>query len=663
MIRPAFVRSAAAAVLSIALVGAGIGAGPFSGAQAAAPPSTSAYGIQMLDADGGTLRTPAPLSEWTSGDTVSGSLADTGDVFSLNTTRTTGLDSRAASDGAQASVASGTFQLRDRVPVTFTGLRVECATDGSTSLSLDSLTVDGKDVLDRARLSSGYTLTLPTSPTWGSTKLIVGERTVDRGRVQVTGLRIEAEAGWSEIWRVRLGVAACAPDTSAPARPAVVSGITVTAPSGAALLTGGPRLSEDGSASAQDVRSAGSPSVATDVRIGHAADASSTFSVGSFTQIPDTSAVGEYRWSALRVYGLSLTVNADGSSRIAFADTGSAVFVNGIWINTGTDLYTGVDADGVPRVRVHLNERVPQADGSILITALRYEDLTGAYPSVSLGTVRWTAAGGTPTPAPTGSPSPQPPLPPRYAFAVEAEGPSVIAPAVVADRDAAAPAAAPAPADVSDGGAGQIDVRGATTRSSADASAVSIDALALYPGTRVEVSLGGLDLEVGPDSTTLTTSGGTVAGQEIPAGVIAPNTRVSVPGRSLVVILNAQTTEGQNRTVVAVDAQDRTGLGAHVRVGVVTADAPAVEPEPGPGTSPRPVPSSEPTPPAGSGSESLVPGPIGKDDGPPAPTASGALPPTGIDGSATLTLVLAGLGAGVVGIGAVVFARRRRSTR
>lgn len=662
MTRLAFVRAVSAAVLSLALVGAGIGAGHSSGAQAAALPSTSAYGIQMLDADGGTLRSPAPLSEWTSGDTVSGSLADTGDVFSLNTTRTTGLDSRAASDGAQASVASGTFQLRDRVPVAFTGLRVECGTDGSTSLSLDSLTVDGKDVLDRTRLSSGYTLTLPTSPTWGSTKLIVGERTVDRGRVQVTGLRIEAEAGWSEIWRVRLGVAACAPDTSAPAQPAVVSGVTVTAPGGAALLTGGPRLSEEGTATAQSVRSAGSPSIATDVSIGHAADASSTFSVGSFTQIPDASELGEYRWSALRVYGLSLTVDPDGSSRIAFADTGSAVFANGIWINTGTDLYTGVDADGAPRVRVHLNERVPQADGSILITALRYEDLTGAYPSVSLGTVRWTAAGVTPTPGPTDPPSPQPSLPPRYAFAVEAKGPSAIAPAIVADREAA-PEVVPAPADVSDGGAGQIDVRGATTRSSADGSAVSVDALTLYPGTQVEVSLGDLDLEVGPDAATLTTSGGTVAGQEIPAGVIAPNTRVSVPGRSLVVTLNAQTVEGEDRTVVAVDAEDRTGLGAHVRVGVVTADAAAVEPEPDPGTLPGPVPAPEPTPPAGSGGEGLSPGPIGKDYVRPATAVTGSLPATGMDGSATTILLWAGLGAGALGAAVVVFARRRRSTR
>lgn len=654
--RPRFpsVRAAAAVLIAAALMGTGMA--PAVGASTVA--RTSAFGIQMLDADGGTLQAPAPLSEWSSGGTVENSLASTSDVLRLNTTQTQGLTSRAASDGAQATIAGGTFQLRDRVPVAFTGLRATCATDGSTSIAFDTLTVDGKDVLDTGKLAAGYTVSLPTSPTWGSTRLIIGERVVDRGRVQVTALRIEGEAGWSEIWRVRLGVAACTPTTAVA--PSLVSGVTVTAPGGGVLVPGAPHVDAEGAVQAQNVRSVGSASSATDVAVAHAADGSSSVSIGTFRQVPDTSSVGEYMWSALRVYGLTLDVAADGTSRVAFRDTGSAVFVNGVWINTGTDLYTGLDPNGAQRVRVHFNERVPQADGSVLITALRYEDLTGTYPAVSLGTVSWSP-GTTPEPTPQPTPSPSATLPPRYAFAVDAVGPSAIAPAFVADRGVTGATVSSevrvSGANVTDGYAGQVAVAGIETSSSVTRSSVVLDTVTLYPGTALAVSLTDVRLTVTPDGATVTTGGGTVAGQTIAAGAIAPGTRITVPGRSAVFTLNAQATTGDAQTVVALDLDDRRGLGAHVRVGVVTADAPAPAPQP----TPEPTRPPEPRPTGSSDGSGLVPGPIGKDDvRPGAAAAASRLATTGSDTSAAAALAVAGCLIVVAGGAATVVARMRR---
>jgi len=660
-------RTRLLALLAGSIVAAAVVAGAVPANGATTLPSTSASGIQMLDADGGALQQPAPLSEWTSGATVENSLAQTGDVLKLNTTRSTGLTARAASDGAQATIDSGLFQLRDRVPVAFTGLRASCGTDGSTSVTFDTLTVDGKNVLNTSKLSAGYTVALPNSDTWGSTRLIVGERTVDHGRVQVAALRIEAEAGWSEIWRVRLGVAACTPATVVA--PALVSGVTVTAPSGGALIPGAPHLDAEGSISAQTVSGIAPASTASDVSVAHAADGSSAVSVGSFRQVPDASSVGEYMWSALRVYGLRLTVDTDGSSRVTFADTGSAVFVNGIWINTGTDLYTGVDAGGAPRVRVHLNERVTQGDGSVLITALRYEDLTGAYPAVSLGVVRWSpaAGGSTPTPTPEPTTTTAPPLPPRYAFAVDATGPSAIAPAFVAapgeTKIAHVTSGGADNQAATDGYAGQIAVRGIETASSDTAASVGVDDLVLYPGTAMEVSLRDLRLEVTSAGTTLTTAGGTVAGNAVSAGAVAAGTRYAVAGRTAVITLNTQSVDGQAQTAVALELDDRRGLGARVRVGVVSADAPKQSPDPGSGTQPTPQPHSS----GGSSSEQFTPGPIGKDDvraaGNGTASTSGQLARTGADLAALPGLIVAGVFAAGCGVALAAAAKRHRTKR
>lgn len=363
---------------------------------------------------------------------------------------------------------------------------------------------------------------------------------------------------------------------------------------------------------------------AKNVAIEHRRDGGSHASVGSFEQVPDTtSGVGEYMWSALRVYGLALDVDAKGRSTVTFGDgmgDGTAgVFANGVWINTGTDLYTGMGQDGTPRVHVYFNERIAHDDGSVTINALRYEDLTGAYPSVVLGQVLWTPSS-TPDPQPTPEPTPAPEqgvMPMRYAYGLSASGPSDVAatalsrpqgqcePATSKQHGADAAQADVAQGDSShgdaakndapacvgtelqasaatayDGNAGQIDAKGLSSQVRADGSKASVDTLVLYPGTALETSLS--DVAVSVDAkghATMTTAGGTVAGTKVAAGEVKPNTRFAPKGRITTIVLNAQQSAQDGlQQVSGVLVDDGAGLGAKVQAAVITADAPAVTP-------------------------------------------------------------------------------------
>lgn len=666
-------------------------------------PSNSAFGVQMLDSDGGTMQASTPLAEWASGDTVTQNAASTGDIYKLNTTRTSGLVSRAASDGALSTIASGTFQLRDRVPVAFTGLSSECTADGSSTVSFDTLTVNGVDALDPARIAAGYTVDLPDSSTWGPTKLYIGERTTDAsGRAQTTALRIEAAAGWSEIWRVKLGQVACTP--AAPStQPALVSGITVTAPNGTPIVAGEPSLTASGTKTDATFSVKSPPIAATGVTVSRSDDTRAKVSISSFTQVPDTSSVGEYMWSAFRVYGLALDVAADGSSVVSFPGSNSGLFVNGVWINTGTDLYTGLDAQGNPRVTVRFNERVAQPDGSILITAVHYTDLTGAYPSVALGQVRWSVPSTVPTPDPEPTPQPEPPLPSRYAYALSASGPSVVSPVALVTPDAAAAAAASAAdsagekapnvvvnrgtantgaassgaaslevATVTDGAAGQISASGARASNAAGKATAEVDSLSLYPGSGLEVSLSDIRVVLTKTGATMTTGGGTVAGKTVAAGEIAPNTVVQLPGRSAVITLNLQKGSAADFSVTGVDVNDTLGLGARVRVAAITADAPdvptPVDPGSGPGNgsgSPGSGAGSGPGAPgtgsgagSGSGSGELGNGAIGQNFVAPQASSTRPLANTGL--STAPLAIAAALSVLALATGAGLMLRRRR---
>ncbi|MDN4641110.1 hypothetical protein QCD70_12700 [Agreia sp. PsM10] len=682
--------AALASVLAIgftatpAIAAPGASAVPVASAAPASPANT-AFGVQMLDSDGGTLQASTPLAAWASGDTVTQNAASTGDLYKLNTTRTEGLVSRAASDGALSTIASGTFQLRDRVPVAFTGLSSECTADGSSTVSFDTLTVNGVDALDPARIAAGYTVDLPESSIWGPTRLYIGERTTDAsGRAQTTALRIEAAAGWSEIWRVKLGQVACTPAAPTTA-PALVSGITVTAPNGTPIVAGEPSLTTSGTKSDATFSVKTPPIAATGVTVSRTDDSAANVSIDSFTQVPDTSSIGEYLWSAFRVYGLSLDVAADGSSVVSFPGSNSGLFVNGVWINTGTDLYTGLDAQGTPRVTVRFNERTTQPDGSVLITAVHYTDLTGTYPSVALGTVRWTAPSTVPDPEPEPTRQPEPPLPSRYAYALSASGPSVVSPVALVTPDAAAAAAASekspneaadsgadqteaAQLEVStatDGAAGQISASGARASNADGTATAEVDSLSLYPGSGVEVSLSDIRVALTKSGATMTTGGGTVAGQTIAAGEIAPNTVVQLAGRSALITLNLQTGSADDFSVTGVEVNDTLGLGAQVRVAAITADAPDVPTPVDPGTGPgdgsgSPVGGSPGGGAgAGSGSGELGNGAIGQNVVEPQSISTRPLADTGF--TAGPLIVAAALSLLALAAGGGLLLRRRRT--
>lgn len=599
------------AVIAVtALISPSLGFGSLSRpltAQGATAPETSAFGVQILDSDGGVQQAKMPLSEWSSGPTTSNTAQSTGDFFKLNTTQSQQLSTSATSDGALASIASGTYQLRDRPAVSFTGLQASCSRDRETSVSFATLNVDGKDILQSNHLDKGYTYDLPNSK-YGATRLYIGQRgTGNSGShgTATTALRIEAEAGASEIWRVQLGVVSCSPDTQHNVTP-LVSGITATNPDGAPVIDRKPQLTAAGKTSLESLHADSYPITAEGVTAEHTSDNSSRVSISSYEQIPDTSAVGMYTWSALRVYGLSLEVNPDGTSAVTFTGGESGVFANGVWINTGTDLYIGMGADGNPRIHIYFNERVTNSDGSITINALRYEDLTGQYPSVILGQVHWSAASPSPNPSPDDPANPgnpgngQPadtPLPKLYAYGISATGPSRIgvtalacgaacnqkgtggsaagsAAGSTAGSETAASSADVAQAD--DGHAGQITAKHLTSSIRTSRSFATISSLVLYPGTALETHLDDIAVTVdGNGAATMTTNGGSVAGTIIKAGPVAPNTTISVADRSARITLNHQERDSDGiRSIVGVLFDDPVGLGAQIQAAVITTALP-----------------------------------------------------------------------------------------
>ncbi|MFT7710833.1 hypothetical protein ACMT9Y_07730 [Clavibacter tessellarius] len=390
-----------------------------------------ASGVEIVDIDGDTLTAPTPLAEWSAGQAVTRETASTGDVLKLNTTQTTGLRSTAGPTGASSSIASGTLQLRDRPAIVFSGLTVSCTPGGTPAVHLDRLTIGGVDVTADADATPGWSRDLPES-VYGATRVIVGSTAkADDGSATTVGIDLEAEAGASEIWRVRAGSVTCAaaaavpvptpsasptpvptpapdpdpapapgptpapdPDPApapAPAAGRVATGVTVTSPDGTRVIDGQPRVEGLDRRSSADALAAtdGSAEHASSVRVETGADGTTTIGVGSFEQLPGAPAdpLAEYRWTAFRVYGLTATVTPAGQVATEFTDPGSAVFVDGRWIDTTTDLYTGVDEKGAPRVTVAFGEHETAADGTVTVTAVHYRDLTGAHPDVRLGTV------------------------------------------------------------------------------------------------------------------------------------------------------------------------------------------------------------------------------------------------------------------------------------
>ncbi|PYY39652.1 hypothetical protein [Curtobacterium sp. MCPF17_046] len=430
---------AAVALAATMLLGLGIATPALAAPALAADgaPLAKASGVEVVDIDGGTLTRPTPAVEWRSGEAVEARADGTTDVLKLNTTQTTGLRTTAGPDGAVSTIESGTFTLRDRPAVTFRDLRVACTPGADPVVTLGSLSIGGTDVTAEATARPGWSTDLPDSR-YGPTRVLVGTTTTSAdGTATTVGLRIDGDSGASEISRVRAGSVSCAPATSwptptptpapspepAPAptpapspepsapptadpddatRARSVSGVSVTAVDGTVLVDGQPALTGTGTRTAERVAAAdGSPSTGRGVTVTTTAEGTSDIGIDSFEQIPDaaTDPVAAYRWPALRVYGLHAHVTPEGTMTVGFDDESSAVFVNGVWINTATDLYTGVDAEGEERVRMRFGERVVNPDGSTTLTALHYTDLTGTHPEVALGIVT--------LPPPAASPAPE----------------------------------------------------------------------------------------------------------------------------------------------------------------------------------------------------------------------------------------------------------------
>lgn len=652
--------------------------------------SNSASGIEIVDIDGTVLLPKTSRVTWTTGVEVTDAKASTGDVLKLNTTKTTGVTTTAGPKGASVSVDSATLTLRERVPVRVSGMRAVCAPDGTASVRFDSLTVDGADVTAAASATTGYSIDLPDSK-YGPTKLVVGSKVAGAdGRVSLTGLQLQAEPGASEIQRVTLGEVSCAASSAVdpPTSPEPITGppaavgVIVTAADGAPLIDGKPRATPaDGTKHADALTGAnGYPVSASNVTVDSAADGSAKVTIGEFRQVPDSSPIGEYLWSALRVYGLKLEVAKDGSSDVSFGNAGSAVFANGVWINTATDVYTGLDADGKERVLVHFNERTTNADGSTTITALHYKDLTGANPEVRLGQVTLVAA--TPT-TPVDPADPGPPatvLPRWYSHGVLADGASVVAATPLAGAEAPKPSKItnahadakagpelPSKAEakaVTDGGTGQVTAHDITVRASVGSGSAVVGSVLLFPRSSIEISLSHVRTSVTSTGIVVTSGGGTVAGTPVRAGAIAPNTLISPQGTSLRIVLNEQTLTGSDVTVSGLRVNDPSGLGADIRVATVTTIAPAA-PEPGTGEPGTGSPGHGQPGPSDPDGTVTHPGALSPDGTGPAGTSGtnrSVLARTGADpglGMALAALLLAVGGAGI-GIG---FLQRRKALR
>ncbi|WNY33524.1 hypothetical protein Q9Q99_16065 [Curtobacterium flaccumfaciens] len=111
-----------------------------------------------------------------------------------------------------------------------------------------------------------------------------------------------------------------------------VSGVQVTAPDGTVLIDGQPTVTGVMKRTADRVDAAdGSPSTARGVTVSTAADGTSDVHLDSFEQIPDRASdpVAEYRWPALRVYGLDAHLTPEGTMTVDFVNESNAVFVNG----------------------------------------------------------------------------------------------------------------------------------------------------------------------------------------------------------------------------------------------------------------------------------------------------------------------------------------------
>ncbi|RII87674.1 hypothetical protein DZF98_15700, partial [Clavibacter californiensis] len=396
-----------------------------------------------------------------------------------------------------------------------------------------------------------------------------------------------------------------APDPApAPASGRVATGVTVTSPDGTRVIDGQPRVDGlDRSATADSLTASdGSPEHAASVRVETGADGTTTVGVGSFEQLPGSTAdpLAEYRWTAFRVYGLTATITPAGAVSTEFADPGSAVFVDGRWIDATTDLYTGVDEQGAPRVTVAFGEHETAADGTVTVTAVHYRDLTGAHPDVRLGTVVVPPAAGQVVGA--------------YGVGVTAaDGTVLVAPqpaATVAAPHASADAVAGTGTDPDTASAVAVDLG---TGDAAGTATVDVGAFRQVPGASTDpladyrwpaLRVAGLHAAVSA-AGAMTVSFADAGNAVFVNGVWIDTTTdlytgVDEQGTPRVEVRFGERTVAADGTVTltALHYRDLTGRHPEVRLGVVTVAA-GGSTTPAPDPSPTPVPIVPDSAPAG----------------------------------------------------------------
>lgn len=557
----------------------------------------TASGLSARDIDGGTLQAPAALASWSEGEGVSGAAGSTTTPAGIRngyTVTTEGTRTVAGVNGARTTVERATLDLRGRVPLVLEGLTVGCTPAGTSFTTIEKITVGGTDkTAEVASAAAGYRFALPSEAgAYDDAATVSIETAATNGAVRtVRGLRIDNGDNY-ELSSLTLGEVSCTTTTQPTLEPHRVAGVQVRTAGGTRLVEPTPALRRPGAdaATAQTVEAPGYRSRATDVTTTTAADGTVTVTVGSFRQLPAEDSLAEYRPSALRVNGLSLTVAPGGASSTTFADPTNALFADGRWLNAQDGvIYTKLDPSDSSKVllEVRIGERVDNGDGTVTVNALHYLDHTGTWPEVVLGqaTVSTDVQPG-PGPAPT----PQPeglvvPAGTWHSYGVRATGAVEVDASPLATLPATGGREATA-ARVDDAEGGQLTALDSTAAVSPSGGTAAVGDLELFPGTDAEIHLKDLRTVVDAAGARVSTGGGTVFGQTVAPGSLPIATTFTLPGTSTTAVLGAVGTDGAGLPVLdglvltSPDELATTVRAASVTVGRGTGAAPAPD---GPG--------------------------------------------------------------------------------
>jgi hypothetical protein len=572
--------------LALALAALALPGAATSSATAADPVLASASGLAIRDIDGGTILAATALASWGSGDDVRQESASTTTPASIANgyvITTSGTRTVAGATGARTTVADATISLRGRETMTVKGLTVGCAPGGHSFTTIDKLLVGAQDLTDQvASAAAGYSFALPSKAgAYDSDAVVTIERsTAISGGQTVTGLRITNGENY-EVRDLSLGQVTCASTIAQPAVPAYrAAGVLVSDAAGNRLLDPAPVLVGPGAAEAtrDELQAHGYRSRAADVSVASSATGVVTVGVGAFEQLPAEDSLAAFRPSALRVNGFKLTVARDGSSSVTFADAANALFADGRWLNSQNGyIYSKVDGAGDVVLEVKVNERIENPDGTTTVNGLHYIDHTGVWPEVVLGQVTVGAdEGGGPG---AEEPQPEQPVVPAgtwHAYGIRATGAAAVAatPLITGAADAEENVA-----EVADGAAAQVSARLAHVLVRSNRAEAEVGTLDLFAGTDAAVHLSGLRTVVTATGATVTTDGGTVFGQEVPAGTVPVGTTFRLGESDTTLVLNSAGTDGTGLGSVtglrltSPDLLATTVTAASVTVGRLAADA------------------------------------------------------------------------------------------